>query len=49
MPGSVDLNIAMDRSPVIRATLHEAERTLLIAVGLVIVLCFCSSVACAPH
>ena len=33
MPGSVDLNIAMDRSPVIRATLHEAERTLLIAVG----------------
>ena len=40
MPGSVDLNIAMDRSPVIRATLHEAERTLLIAVGLVIVLVF---------
>src|SRR5690606_34677394 len=30
------LEVAMDRSPVIRATLHEAEQTLLIAVGLVI-------------
>ena len=36
IPGSVDLEVAMDRSPVIRATLHEAERTLLIAVALVI-------------
>ena len=38
LPASVELNVAMDRSPVIRATLHEAERTLLIAVGLVILL-----------
>jgi len=36
IPASVELEVAMDRSPVIRATLHEAERTLLIAVGLVI-------------
>ncbi|HYQ37779.1 MAG TPA: efflux RND transporter permease subunit, partial [Pseudomonas sp.] len=36
LPASVELDVAMDRSPVIRATLHEAERTLLIAVGLVI-------------
>lgn len=40
VPGSVNMAVAMDRSPVIRATLHEAERTLLIAVGLVIVLVF---------
>ncbi|MHB0820473.1 efflux RND transporter permease subunit [Stutzerimonas stutzeri] len=40
VPASVNLAVAMDRSPVIRATLHEAERTLLIAVGLVIVLVF---------
>ena len=36
LPAGVDLDIASDRSPSIRATLHEAERTLLIAVGLVI-------------
>lgn len=36
IPGSASLSVAMDRSPVIRATLHEAERTLLIAVGLVV-------------
>jgi len=36
LPASVQLNVAMDRSPVITATLHEAELTLLIAVVLVI-------------
>jgi multidrug efflux pump len=36
LPAGVDLAIASDRSPGIRATLHEAERTLLIAVALVI-------------
>ncbi|KRW58120.1 efflux RND transporter permease subunit [Pseudomonas sp. TTU2014-080ASC] len=40
IPGSVDLQVAMDRSPVIRATLHEAEQTLLIAVALVILVVF---------
>jgi multidrug efflux pump len=36
LPAGVDMEIASDRSPSIRATLHEAERTLLIAVALVI-------------
>ena len=40
IPASVELEVAMDRSPVIRATLHEAERTLLIAVALVILVVF---------
>jgi multidrug efflux pump len=40
IPASVQLEVAMDRSPVIRATLHEAERTLLIAVALVILVVF---------
>jgi multidrug efflux pump len=36
LPAGVELEVASDRSPSIRATLHDAERTLLIAVGLVI-------------
>ncbi|MGF6513780.1 multidrug efflux pump [Pseudomonas sp. BT76 TE3572] len=40
LPASVKLNVAMDRSPVIKATLHEAEMTLLIAVTLVILVVF---------
>ncbi len=37
LPGGVELHVASDRSPAIRATLHEAERSLFIAVALVIV------------
>ncbi|MGE7989895.1 efflux RND transporter permease subunit [Pseudomonas sp. NPDC089554] len=37
---SVQLNVAMDRSPVIKATLKEAEHTLLIAVVLVILVVY---------
>ncbi|MDY7560104.1 efflux RND transporter permease subunit [Pseudomonas sp. 10B1] len=40
LPASVKLDLAMDRSPVIKATLHEAETTLLIAVVLVILVVF---------
>lgn len=40
LPASVSLNVAMDRSPVIKATLHEAEMTLLIAVVLVVMVVF---------
>ncbi|KQQ55824.1 acriflavine resistance protein B [Pseudomonas sp. Leaf127] len=40
MPASVSLEVAQDRSPVIKATLHEAELTLLIAVVLVIMVVF---------
>jgi len=36
LPETVRISLAMDRSPIIRATLHEAELTLLIAVALVI-------------
>ncbi|SAI67865.1 AcrB/AcrD/AcrF family protein [Bordetella ansorpii] len=35
LPGDVNLSVAQDRSPSIRASLHEAELTLVIAVGLV--------------
>ncbi|WP_449432830.1 efflux RND transporter permease subunit [Pseudomonas putida] len=40
LPASVKLDVAMDRSPVIKATLKEAEHTLLIAVGLVILVVY---------
>ncbi|PTV58292.1 MULTISPECIES: efflux RND transporter permease subunit [Pseudomonas] len=40
LPASVHLNVAMDRSPVIKATLKEAEHTLLIAVVLVILVVY---------
>ncbi|MEG1040745.1 MAG: efflux RND transporter permease subunit, partial [Pseudomonas sp.] len=40
MPASVQLQVAMDRSPVIKATLKEAEHTLIIAVVLVILVVF---------
>ena len=36
LPAGVDMTVAMDRSPVIRATLREAELTLVIAVVLVV-------------
>jgi len=35
LPGDVDLTVAQDRTPSIRASLHEAEITLIVAVGLV--------------
>ncbi len=40
LPSSATLNIAMDRSPVIKATLKEAEHTLLIAVVLVVLVVY---------
>ncbi|WP_437882079.1 efflux RND transporter permease subunit [Pseudomonas sp. LRF_L74] len=40
IPASVELQVAMDRSSVIKATLYEAEHTLLIAVGLVVLVVF---------
>jgi multidrug efflux pump len=49
LPAGVDLHIASDRSPTIRATLHEAERSLFIAVALVVlvVLLFLASLRAA--
>ncbi|SJM89609.1 multidrug efflux system, subunit C [Crenothrix polyspora] len=37
IPKAIDLAVAMDRSGTIRVSLHEVERSLLIAIGLVIV------------
>ena len=36
LPAGVDMKVVMDRSPVIRATLREAEATLVLAIGLVV-------------
>ncbi|WHZ24663.1 MAG: Multidrug efflux system MdtABC-TolC, inner-membrane proton/drug antiporter MdtC (RND type) [Nitrospira sp.] len=40
LPGSITLSVVMDRTPVIRASLHEVEKTLIISVGLVILVVF---------
>ena len=40
MPSDVDVNVAMDRTTTIRASLHDVERTLVIAIGLVILVVF---------
>ncbi|TFW30536.1 efflux RND transporter permease subunit [Massilia horti] len=40
IPSAIDLSVAMDRTPTIRASLKEVERTLLISMGLVILVVF---------
>ncbi|WHQ76659.1 multidrug efflux RND transporter permease subunit MdtC [Pantoea sp. Lij88] len=40
IPAAIDLEIAQDRSPTIRASLHEVEQSLIIAVVLVILVVF---------
>ena len=40
IPGGVDLELMMERTSTIRASLHEVERTLVIAVALVILVVF---------
>lgn len=40
VPGSMTLAVVMDRTPVIRASLHDVERTLVISVLLVILVVF---------
>jgi len=40
IPAAIDLNVAQDRSPTIRASLLEVEQSLMIAVGLVILVVF---------
>jgi multidrug efflux pump len=40
LPGSISLSVVMDRTPVIRASLHDVEKTLIISVGLVILVVF---------
>jgi multidrug efflux pump len=40
IPGTMTLSVVMDRTPVIRASLHDIERTLVMSVGLVILVVF---------
>ncbi|MEI7611715.1 MAG: multidrug efflux RND transporter permease subunit [Betaproteobacteria bacterium] len=40
IPAAIDLNLVMDRTPTIRASLREVERTLLISVALVVMVVF---------
>jgi multidrug efflux pump len=40
LPEGVDLRVAVDRTTTIRASVHDVERTLIIAVGLVVVVVF---------
>jgi multidrug efflux pump len=40
IPAAIDLNVVVDRTPTIRASLREVERALAIAVGLVILVVF---------
>jgi multidrug efflux pump len=40
LPGAVSLSVTLDRTPPIRASLRDVERTLLIAIGLVILVVF---------
>jgi multidrug efflux pump len=40
IPASVDLNLVIDRTPTIRGSLRDTERTLLIAIALVILVVF---------
>ncbi len=40
IPSAIDLQVMMDRTPTIRAALHDVERTLAISIGLVIMVVF---------
>src|SRR5919109_53564 len=40
LPAAVDLKVAIDRTTTIRASVHDVERTLLIAIGLVVLVVF---------
>jgi multidrug efflux pump len=40
LPASVDLRVAVDRTTTIRASVHDVERTLVIAIGLVVLVVF---------
>ena len=40
IPGAIDLSLAMDRTPTIRAALHEVERALMASVILVVLVVF---------
>src|SRR5690606_39836579 len=39
-PAAIDMQVVLDRTPTIRASLHEIERTLVISVALVVMVVF---------
>ncbi len=40
IPAAIDLDVLLDRTPTIRSSLHEVERSLMISIGLVIMVVF---------
>ncbi|HEX8964035.1 MAG TPA: multidrug efflux RND transporter permease subunit [Rhodocyclaceae bacterium] len=40
IPGAIDLRVMMDRTPTIRGSLHDVERTLMMSVALVVMVVF---------
>jgi multidrug efflux pump len=40
IPGAIDLHLTMDRTVTIKASLHDVQRSLIIAIGLVILVAF---------
>ncbi|HXF17202.1 MAG TPA: multidrug efflux RND transporter permease subunit [Burkholderiales bacterium] len=40
IPSAIDLSVVIDRTPTIRASLHEVERTLMISIALVVMVVF---------
>src|SRR6202000_2817627 len=40
IPKAINLNVMMDRTPTIRGSLHDVERTLLVSIALVIMVVF---------
>ncbi len=49
IPAAINLEVAQDRSPTIRASLHEVEQSLVIAVALVILVVFAFCALAAPR
>jgi len=49
IPSSIDMTVAMDRTTTIRASIHDVQRTLLVAIALVSWSCSCSCATCAPR
>jgi multidrug efflux pump len=49
LPAAMNLEMMMERTTTIRASLHEVERALIIAMGLVILVVLLSCAGCAPR
>jgi hypothetical protein len=49
IPGAIKIDLAMDRTATIKASLHDLERTLVVAIGLVILVVFAFLKKCARY